>query len=280
MEQHAEGVGHRYGCRRMLLSDGTQIEHRRRNHMSVDAIARLVRIRDELLSTGRVRVADLAAELGVSEMTVRRDLDSLADQGVAHRVRGGAVAVGPQAFADRFGRQAKAKDRIAAKLVALVSDGDAIGLDASTTIQRLAARLDSVRGVTAVTNSIESHAVLNAQPDITALLTGGCLDPRTGSLVGPMASRAAKDLVLRSLFVSAAGIDPIRGTTEATLEEADVKLALADVATVVIVAVDSSKLETQGPARCLPLDRIDVLVTDLDPKDPRLAAFAKRCRVL
>src|SRR5688572_22963223 len=109
--------------------------------MSVDAIARLERIRAELDSLGRVRVSDLARSLRVSEMTVRRDLDALAELGVVHRVRGGALALGPQPFADRYGQQARAKDEIADKLVALVGDGGAIGLDASTTLQRLAARL-------------------------------------------------------------------------------------------------------------------------------------------
>ena len=71
-------------------------------------------------------------------MTIRRDLDLLAEQGVVQRIRGGAVAIGPQPFAERFSRQVRAKDRIAAKLAALVGDGGAIGIDASSTLQRLA----------------------------------------------------------------------------------------------------------------------------------------------
>lgn len=248
--------------------------------MSVDAIARLERIRTELDSSGRVRVSDLATTLGVSEMTVRRDLDALAELGVVHRVRGGALALGPQPFADRYGQQARAKDEIADKLVALVGEGGAIGLDASTTLQRLAARLDAARDLTALTNSIESFTVLNSHPGVTALLTGGQLDPRTGSLVGPLAARAARDIVLRRLFVSAAGIDPRHGTTESTLEEAEVKLALAEVTGQIVVAVDSTKLDHRGAARCLPIGRIDILVTDLDPSDRRLDAYRQHCQVL
>lgn len=248
--------------------------------MSVDAIARLERIRAELDSLGRVRVSDLARSLRVSEMTVRRDLDALAELGVVHRVRGGALALGPQPFADRYGQQARAKDEIADKLVALVGDGGAIGLDASTTLQRLAARLDAARDLTAVTNSVESFGVLDAHPGVTALLTGGQLDPRTGSLVGPLAARAARDVLLRRLFVSAAGIDPRHGTSESTLEEAEVKLALAEVAGQIVVAVDSTKLDHRGAARCLPVERIDVLVTDLDPSDRRLDGYRERCQIL
>jgi DeoR family fructose operon transcriptional repressor len=248
--------------------------------MSVDSITRVERIRAELEGNGRVRVADLATELGVSEMTVRRDLDTLAEQGVVQRVRGGAVALGPQPFAERYGHAARAKDRIADKLLGLVDDGASIGIDASTTLLRLAARLDGVRNVTVVTNSVESLAVLNGHAGVTGLLTGGQLDPRTGSLVGPLATRSARDVLLSRLFVSAAGVDPAFGTTEATLEEAEVKEALAASATEVVVAVDSTKLDQRGAARCLDPARIDVLVTDLPPGDARLRPWRKHCRVL
>lgn len=247
--------------------------------MSVDAIARLDEIRAELDAEGHVRVAELAERLGVSEMTVRRDLDALAELGVAHRVRGGAVSLGPQSFADRFTQAARAKDAIAEKLLALVADGSAIALDASTTVQRLAARLGGVRSLTALTSSLESFAALGRHAGVTALLTGGALDPRTGSLVGPLAARAARDVAVDRLFVSAAGCDPRLGTTEATLEEAEVKRALAEVAGSVVVAVDSTKLDQVGHARCLDLARVDVLVTELPPDDARLDPYRDRCEV-
>jgi DeoR family fructose operon transcriptional repressor len=247
--------------------------------MSIDTLARIDRIRSSLLATGRVRVGDLALEFGVSEMTIRRDLDVMAEQGLVHRVRGGAIALGPQPFADRYGRQARAKDKIADKLVGLVRDGGAIAIDASTTMQRLAGRLDHTRDITVVTNSWESFAVLDSHPGVTALLTGGRLDPRTGSLVGPLATRAARDIALRTLFVSAAGIDPQHGTTETTLEEAEVKQALGEESAQIVVAVDSTKLDQRAAARCIPLAWINVLVTDLAPDDARLDPYREHCDV-
>lgn len=247
--------------------------------MSVDAIGRLEAIRTRVEADGRAKVVDLAAELDVSEMTIRRDLDVLAEQGVVRRVRGGAMALGPQQFAERFGRQARAKDRIVAKLVNLVGDTGAIGVDASTTLQRLAPAIEGARDLTVVTNGPECFAAMQERPGLTLLLTGGQLDRRTGSLVGPLATRSTRDLSLRRLFVSAAGIDS-GGTTESTLEEAEVKLALAAVSAEVVVAVDHSKLGQHGPARCLELDRIDVLVTDLDPKDRRLAPYRGRMKLI
>jgi DeoR family transcriptional regulator, fructose operon transcriptional repressor len=241
--------------------------------MSVDALDRLRRIEAQVRADGRVRVVDLAAELAVSEMTIRRDLDMLAADGVVQRVRGGAIAIGPQPFADRFSRNMRAKDRIAAKLSGLVGDGGAIGIDASSTLQRLTGHLGDVRDLTVVTNGQDTFAALQGKPGVTALLTGGQLDPRTGSLVGPMAARSARSLLLRRLFVSAAALDPGHGTSESTLEDAEAKLALADVAAEVVVAVDSSKLGHRAAARALPPERVAVLVTELDPGDPRLDPY-------
>jgi DeoR family fructose operon transcriptional repressor len=241
--------------------------------MSIDAVDRLQRIQAHLRAAGRVKVVELASELNVSEMTIRRDLEMLAEQGAVRRIRGGALSIGPQPFAERFGRQARAKDRIATKLAALVGDGGAVGLDASTTLQRLASHLHEVRDLTVITNGPDTFTALQGVPGVTALLTGGQLDPRTGSLVGPLATRTARDLLLRRLFVSATAVHPQYGTSETTLEDAEVKLALADVASEVVVAVDSSKLDQSAVARGIAPDRVHTLVTELDPSDPRLDPY-------
>jgi DeoR family fructose operon transcriptional repressor len=247
--------------------------------VSVDAIDRLERICEEVDARGRVRVSELATDLAVSEMTIRRDLDTLAEQGRVRRVRGGALALGPQRFSERFGVQARAKERIAAKLSSLVPESGAVGLDASSTLQRLAAAIDGARQLTVATNGLEAFNALRERSGVTVLLTGGQHDTRTGSLVGPLATRAAQQLTLDRLFVSAAGMTP-EGTSEATLEEAEVKLALAGMSREVIVAVDHTKLGREGLARCLQLDRVDLLVTDLDPKDTRLGPYRRAVRVL
>jgi DeoR family fructose operon transcriptional repressor len=87
-------------------------------------------------------------------------------------------------------------------------------------------------------------------------------------------------VLLRRLFVGAAAVDPELGSSEATLEEADVKLALAGSAGDVVLAVSASKLGHRAPARGFPLDRVDVLVTELDPADDRLAPYVRHTRVV
>lgn len=241
--------------------------------MNLESMERLDVIRRRLDVDGRVRVMELAGELDVSEMTIRRDLDLLVDEGVAHRVRGGAIAIGPQQFAARAEQHSRAKGRIADKLLALVGEGGAIGIDASSTLQRLSSRLAPARNLTVLTNGLDTFRALQGHAGVTALLTGGALDESTDSLVGPLATRAANDVMLRRLFVSASALDPQLGSSESTLPDAEVKLALANAAAEIVLAVDSSKLGHRAPARCFGLDRIDVLVTELDPRDVRLDAY-------
>lgn len=230
--------------------------------------------------TGTVSIAEAAAELGVSDMTVRRDLRELEERGALRRVRGGALAVGPQPFADRHRTRAKAKGRIAAKLAELMPATGAIALDASSTVGRLASGLAGARDLVVLTNGPDTFAALQGRPGVTPVLTGGELDDRTGSLVGALAGRAAGQLATRLFVASAAAVDPELGATEATMAEAEVKRALAAAADQVVLAVDRTKLASRAVAVGLGWDDVDVLVTDLDPGDPRLDPYRDRARLV
>lgn len=248
--------------------------------MNVDALDRIETIRARLQRDDRVRISELAADLEVSEMTIRRDLDVLADEGSARRIRGGAVATGPQEFTARSREHPRAKAEIAQKLLALVPSTGAIAVDASSTMQRMAARLGTARDLTVVTNGPETFGTLQEHSGVTALLTGGELDRRTSSLVGPLAVRAARDVLVSRLFVSAAALDPVLGSSEATLADAEVKLAFAATAAETVLAVDTSKLDSRAPARTFSIEDLAILVTELDPADARLDAYRDRCEIL
>ena len=235
---------------------------------------------ERLRAAGSVTLAQAAESLGVSEMTIRRDLDELQDRGAARRVRGGAMAIGPQTFAQRRDAAARAKSRIAAKLTALVPVEGAIAFDASSTVMRLCSALNVARDLIVLTNGPETFAALQGLPAVTALLTGGRLDERTGSLVGPLACRAAEQIAVHTFFASAAATRPRFGALEATIDEAEVKRSLAAGAEHVVLAIDSSKLDAPGVAVGLEWDRIDILVTELDPGDERLAPYDPLARIL
>jgi DeoR family fructose operon transcriptional repressor len=244
------------------------------------AEARLQWLIERLQQTGAIAIAEAAEQLHVSEMTVRRDLAELEERGVARRVRGGAVPLGPQPFAQRHRTRTRAKSRIASKLVDFLPDAGAVAFDASSTVMRLAASLPGARDLTIVTNGPDTFSSLQGLSGVTPILTGGRLDPTTGSLVGPIAGRSARMLKVDRFVTSAAAVDTATGAAETTLDDAEVKRALAAGADEVILAVDASKLGGRALAVALEWDEIDVLVTDLDAVDPRLAPYRDLTRVV
>ena len=240
---------------------------------SIEALARLDNLREELRSSGSVRIAEAARHHDVSQMTIRRDLAELEALGVARRVRGGAVATGPIGFDERNLANAQAKGVIAAKLERLIPRRGAVGLDASTTILRLASRIEASHDLTVLTNSVQTFEVLNGLAGISPLITGGYRDSRTGSLVGPLAVNAARGLLLSRCFLSAAAVDAQLGTSEACLEESEIKRAFAASSEEIVLAIDASKLNQRAVAPGLRLTDVDILATELDPADARLDPY-------
>ena len=237
---------------------------------------RLRIVQRTIAERGTVRIDELAGELRVSEMTIRRDLDELEALGVARRVRGGASAVGPEPFASRQAHNAKAKGRIADKLLRLVPATGTVAFDASTTVHRLAAMMEGARDLVVVTNGLDSFDALGGKPGVTTMLSGGLREPRTGSLVGPPAIQCATGFLYDLFVCSGAAIDPETGTSEASLEEAEVKRAFASTARQIVLAVDHTKLGTRARARMFAVDEVDLLVTDLDASDGRLDPYRDR----
>lgn len=231
------------------------------------------RLLEILERDGVIQLEPAAAELGVSVMTVRRDIQGLDDDGRARRVRGGAVApVLPRAFDERAATRASAKSTIARKAVGLVPREGAAAFDASTTSGALLS-LARPEGLLVVTNSIDNAAIARGRPGVRAVLVGGELEARTGSLVGPTAEQVARGFSYDRFFTSASAVDAAAGTMEVSLEESAVKQAFADRSGGVVVLADSSKLGQQALVRGLDWSAIDVLVTDLEPDDHRLDAF-------
>ncbi|MER3386573.1 MAG: DeoR/GlpR family DNA-binding transcription regulator [Microcella pacifica] len=233
---------------------------------------RRARLRDILARDGALRLDLVAEELGVSAMTVRRDLDDLEAEGFARRVRGGAVApVLPRPFRDRMAIRYASKALIARKALDLVPLDGAVAFDASTTSGVLLEAV-SARDLLVATNSIQNAATARRRGGVRSILIGGELDERTDSFVGTVACRSAAALAYTYFFTSAAAITPT-GSWEVSLEEAHVKEVLASRAEQTIVLLDSSKLGRSALAHGLDWSRIDVLVTDLEPQDERLAPY-------
>ncbi|HUJ66979.1 MAG TPA: DeoR/GlpR family DNA-binding transcription regulator [Acidimicrobiales bacterium] len=241
---------------------------------------RLHWLSEQLAEHGAVTIAEAAASLNVSEMTIRRALAELEERGTARRVRGGARALGPRRFEQRRHTATRAKAKIAAKLARLLPASGAVAFDASSTIMRLSAAITDARDLTVLTNGLETFTALQQQPGVSPLLTGGRLDSRTGSLVGPLACRTASHLAVDVFFSSAAAVEPALGALEATLEDAELKRSIAEGAEQVVLAVDAGKLGQRALAVGIEWEQVDLLVTDLEPEDDQLEQYRALTRVV
>ena len=224
----------------------------------------LERVRED----GGVRVVELARDLGVSDMTVRRDLELLANRGLIEKVHGGATsrpgsALFEPGFAAKSSLQQAEKEAIADAAVALVAPGTAIGISAGTTTYALARRLVDLADLTVVTNSVPVADVLHraGRRDQTIILTGGVRTP-SDALVGPFAVAALRTIHLDQVFMGVHGIDPRSGFTTPNVLEADTDRALVASARRLVVVADSSKWGVIGISSIARLDEADTLVTD------------------
>lgn len=222
---------------------------------------------------GSIRLEDAAAELDVSSMTVRRDLADLEQAGVLRRVRGGAIpTLRPRTFTERSATGIREKGVIVEKLRSLIPNDGAIAIDASSTAGGIS-RLLSSSALTVATNSYPNFLLASANREISAILVGGQAESRTDSFIGPIACQAAGSLLYRRFFLSAAAVDPVIGSSEVTLEEAQVKQAFARASDETILVAASSKLGQRAMAVGFGLADIDLLVTELDPTDPALDPY-------
>ena len=226
------------------------------------------RILEEVRRHGGARVSDLVDLLGVSDMTVRRDIETLARQELVVRVHGGATALEGRS-AEEPGFAAKSRLALAEKAAIaeaaadLVAPGAAVALSAGTTTYAVAKALLDVPDLTVVTNSPPAADLLHEaqRRDLTVVLTGGVRTP-SDALVGPVAVRALEDLHVDTVFLGVHGIDERAGLTTPNLAEAETHRALVASARRVVVVADHTKWGVVGLARIAPLDRADVLITD------------------
>ncbi|MEU0087444.1 DeoR/GlpR family DNA-binding transcription regulator [Streptomyces sp. NPDC006274] len=234
-------------------------------------------ILDEVRRRGGVRVNELTRRLSVSDMTVRRDLDALARQGVVEKVHGGAVPVAEPSthepgFEAKSALELRAKEDIARAAARLVAPGSAIALSGGTTTYALAHHLLEVPELTVVTNSVRVADVFHSAQQsgtaggrrpgaATVVLTGGVRTP-SDSLVGPVADQAIRSLHFDMLFLGVHGISVEAGLSTPNLAEAETNRRLVRAARRVVVVADHTKWGTVGLSSFAGLAEVDTLVTD------------------
>lgn len=240
------------------------------------SVGRRGAIRGYLADRGEVEITALAAEFDVSEMTIRRDLETLEELGVARRVRGGAISTVSRSYepplASRSQEAQSAKARIAVAATRFIDYGETAILDVGSTTLALARCLRDRGGLTIVTPSVNAALELANEPTTRVILTGGIVRPGELSLVGDLAERTFAQLNCDVLFLGVGGIHPEKGLTEYNLDDTRVKRAAISAASRCVVLADQSKLDRVCLATIASLQEIDVLITDAAPDHRTLVA--------
>ncbi len=237
--------------------------------------AMLVAERRELLlrrlrADGKLIARDLAAEFGLSEDSVRRDLRDLAAAGLCQRVYGGAVPVSA-AIADYRSREIiepESKQRVARRAVDLIRQGDRVILDGGTTTLAVARSLPPDLAATVVTHSPTIAAALVDHPTIEILLLGGRIYKHSAVACGAATVEAAQAISADLFLLGVTGVHPEHGLTTGDPEEAAMKRALAARAADTYVLASAEKLGAVSPYKVLDLHAVSGIVTDAADGDP------------
>jgi len=232
----------------------------------VTADDRMRYVCDLLESRDAVTVDELAKQFGVSAVTVRSDLTTLARRGLIARIRGGARALqrgqSEIAFDLRLRVEEQRKRALAGAAAALVGDGEAIALDSSTTAFYVAQQLRDKHELVVVTNGLRIAEALADAPGVSVIMPGGVLRRAALSLVGDFAGAVLRSTRIGKGFFGARGISVDRGLMDLNPEEVRFKRELAEACEQVVGIFDRTKWERSALLSFVPAQRVDTIVTD------------------
>jgi len=215
---------------------------------------------------GRVLVSELSDALGISRITIRKDLAHLEEKGLLQRTHGGALSAQRGALLDpslteKVQHHIKEKERIAEAAVNLVTDNQCVLLDSGSTTTLIARALRRLSSLTVITNGVNIAGEL-ASTNFEVMLTGGMLRKNSYSLVGPPAEDMLADIYADILFLGVDGFDPANGITTPNVLEARVNRAMVESARKIVAVCDSSKFSRRSFALIVPTSSINVVITD------------------
>ena len=236
---------------------GEMLIEERRQHI-------LVLIQQE----GRALVGELSVALGVSQITIRKDLEHLQSKGLILRTHGGALRLQSGALFDpslqeKQEQHSAEKQRIATAAAKMVQEGQCVMLDSGTTTTAIAQALKRFSRLTVVTNAVNIAAEL-AGTDFEVILVGGTLRKNSFSLVGPLAEDVLKDIYADILFLGVDGFDLEIGITTPNFLESRVNRAMVKASRQVVAVCDSTKFSRRTLCRIVPTSAIHCLITDSD----------------
>ena len=215
---------------------------------------------------GRALVGELSDQLGISRITIRKDLEHLQSKGLIQRTHGGALSIQAGTLFDpslleKEKLHHKEKQRIAAAAVKLVAEGQCVILDSGTTTTAIARALRQFSKLTIITNAVNIAAELT-NTDFEVILTGGTLRKNSFSLVGPLAEDVLRDMHADIFFLGVDGFDIETGVTTPNVLESRVNRAMVRSSKTVVAVCDSSKFKRHSLALIVSTEEIDMVITD------------------
>ena len=230
------------------------------------AIERQQRILEKLKEDGAVSVSKLSAEFSVAEETIRRDLEKLEKQEKLLRTHGGAVPVDDNKYEPSLEKRRKinveGKEKVAVLAAQLISPGETIFLDASTTTYYIARELKKMQNITVITNSLHAIAELSQNRDIKVIGTGGMVG-ENGSFVGSIAEDSVREkYVADKIFFSSRGVTSDRGVLDSNEQECAMKKCMMANSCKKIYVCGHTKIGRIGFAKLAEFEDLDYFVTE------------------
>ena len=223
-------------------------------------------ILDCLARDGYVRVAEMAKELDVTTVTIRKDLKYLEEKKLPYRTHGSASPVNPQTQEVEVREKEKIhideKRRIAMAAAQLIEPDDSIIIASGSTVQMLGDFIQPQGHLTVVTSSLKTAVQLNSMDRVDVIQLGGNVRKNSLSVVGVYTSQFFEQITCSKLFLGVDGIDLDYGITNSNIEEALLNIKMIEASQRTIIMADSSKFGRRGFGRICNLDRIDVIITD------------------
>jgi DeoR family transcriptional regulator of aga operon len=222
----------------------------------------------ELRRSGQARTVQLAADFGVSEVTIRSDLEILDAKKQLIKIHGGAIALPVDspgaAFEERMHRNFDAKRRIAQMAARLIIDNQSVVFDSGSTLLQLAMQMPPVSNVVVATTAMNIAQHLMDRPGLDVHMIGGRVFPSTVSTIVADFDKAVGGLVAHQAFVGAHAIDPAFDVVDVNEDIARTKRNLVRMARRVILLADSSKWDIGASSKAFSVSRVDMVITDSD----------------
>lgn len=223
-------------------------------------------ILDSLNREGFIKVIDLAKELDVTTVTIRKDLKLLEEKGLLYRTHGSASPVNPhmgdRAITEKEKLKIDEKRKIGIAAAALVTDNDSIIINSGSTVCAFASQINTETHLMVVTASLKVTNILSENENINILQLGGHYRRRSMSVIGNYTLGILEEMACTKFFLGVDGIDPTFGVTTSNLEEAELNKAMMNASLKTVVLCDSSKFGRRGFGKICDLDKIDIIITD------------------